>query len=265
MKKQFLLLAALALFLSIESTAQKTLYFNDRYERIKPGDEYDFREELSDLPKGWTYVKRFSSKDHLQQEGAYSVYKPYDKKWKQEGLHKYYRPDTSVLYYTEQYESGKLQGELRSYYPNGALKRIERYEKGEFTGGECFNEDGSARAFTRFQQVPEYPGGQDAMMRFLEDSLQYPDAAFDGGYEGKVIVSFVVDKEGNVTDVRLLKDIGGGCGAEAMRIVKAMPRWQSGLVDDVPVWVRYSLPLTFKLKMALRKKNRKDYQQKRKD
>lgn len=85
------------------------------------------------------------------------------------------------------------------------------------------------------------------MMQFLGDRLQYPEDAREYGIEGKVIVQFVIDEQGNVSHATLMKDIGGGCGKEALRVVRSMPRWQPGRQNGKPVKVYYRLPVMFKL------------------
>lgn len=94
---------------------------------------------------------------------------------------------------------------------------------------------------------PEFPGGMDALMKFLEDNIQYPPLALENGIEGRVYVTFVVEEDGSVTNPRLLRDIGGGCGQEAVRVVKMMPKWKPGEQMGKPVRIQYNLPVRFVL------------------
>ncbi len=96
-------------------------------------------------------------------------------------------------------------------------------------------------------QDPQYPGGQVAMAKFLSDNLVYPAEARDKGITGRVVVTFVVEKDGNVSNVKVLRDIGGGCGAEAVRVVKKMPRWKPGKANGKAVRTQFTLPLNFSL------------------
>ncbi|MBR5652410.1 MAG: TonB family protein [Bacteroidales bacterium] len=101
-----------------------------------------------------------------------------------------------------------------------------------------------------YQQVdvmPEFPGGQNAMIQFMVDNVTYPQKAKDANIQGKVYVSFVVEKDGSVGDVKLMRGIGGGCDEEAVRVVKAMPKWVPGKKDGKNVRVSYVLPIFFKL------------------
>ena len=95
---------------------------------------------------------------------------------------------------------------------------------------------------------PEFPGGMDSLRAFIERNLVYPQWAKDNKIEGKVYVIFTVEKDGSISNVKVLRDIGGGCGAEAIRVVMKMPKWKPGKQRGKPVRVQYNLPIEFKLK-----------------
>lgn len=97
------------------------------------------------------------------------------------------------------------------------------------------------------EKMPEFPGGMDAMMKFLKENVKYPDAAKASEAEGRVVVQFVVDKEGNVTEPSVVKSAGEVLDAEALRVVGMMPRWTPGMNDGKPVRVKYVMPFTFKM------------------
>ncbi len=95
---------------------------------------------------------------------------------------------------------------------------------------------------------PEFPGGIEAMYKFIQDNLQYPRLALENAIEGKVYVTFVVEEDGSITNPRILRDIGGGCGREALRVVNLMPKWKPGEQQPgKPVRVQYNLPVEFVL------------------
>ncbi len=95
--------------------------------------------------------------------------------------------------------------------------------------------------------MPQFPGGEQAMMKFVSSNVHYPEEAKDKGINGRVLVSFVVEKDGSVTEVEVRKGIGKICDEEAVRVVKAMPKWTPGMQDGKPVRVHYNLPFYFKL------------------
>ena len=102
--------------------------------------------------------------------------------------------------------------------------------------------DGSTEVFTVVEQQPMFPGGVNAMFKF-----QYPEAAIKKRKQGKVFVSFVVNTDGSLSDLQILKGIRYGCDAEAIRVMKAMPNWIPGHQSGRPVAVKYNLPISFQL------------------
>jgi len=101
--------------------------------------------------------------------------------------------------------------------------------------------------FTVVEEQPGYPGGESARISFLQQNIKYPEEAKELGIQGKVFVTFVVEVDGSITDVRILRGIGGGCDEEAKRVVRAMPRWVPGKQRGVPVRVQFNLPIKFTL------------------
>ena len=94
---------------------------------------------------------------------------------------------------------------------------------------------------------PQFPGGEDSLYNFIYSNLRYPELAICTKMEGRVFITFVVEKDGSITNVRILRDIGGGCGQEAKRVVEMMPKWIPGKQNGKTVRVQYNLPVTFKL------------------
>ena len=102
--------------------------------------------------------------------------------------------------------------------------------------------------FQVVENDPEVPGGIEALMKYLQQNIKYPQLARENNITGKVYVTFVVERDGSVTGVRVLRDIGGGCGQEAVRVVKAMPKWTPGKQRGKAVRVQYNLPVNFSLR-----------------
>ncbi|MGC8864548.1 MAG: energy transducer TonB [Bacteroidales bacterium] len=101
--------------------------------------------------------------------------------------------------------------------------------------------------FQVVESMPEFPGGEEARIQFLRDNIKYPQIARESGIQGVVYVTFVVEPDGRVTGVRVLRGIGGGCDEEAVRVVKAMPRWIPGKQRGKPVRVQFNMPIKFTL------------------
>lgn len=97
------------------------------------------------------------------------------------------------------------------------------------------------------EQWPEFPGGMDALLSYLSSHIKYPTNAFEQGIAGRVILGFVVNKSGDIDEIKVLKSVGYGCDEEAIRVVKNMPTWKPGLVNGRKVNVYYNLPITFEI------------------
>ena len=94
---------------------------------------------------------------------------------------------------------------------------------------------------------PEFPGGMEALMKYLSENIKYPEQAKKENIQGKVYMRFVVERDGSIVDAEILRGIGGGCDEEALRVVNAMPKWEPGKQKGTPVRVQYNLPIVFKL------------------
>jgi protein TonB len=101
--------------------------------------------------------------------------------------------------------------------------------------------------FTVVESMPGFPGGDAARIKYLNENIKYPQMARESGIQGRVFVTFVVEKDGSVTDVRVLRGIGGGCDEEAIRVIQNMPKWVPGKQRGKPVRVQFNMPILFKL------------------
>jgi protein TonB len=95
------------------------------------------------------------------------------------------------------------------------------------------------------EEMPEFPGGEAGRAKYLSENTIYPQSAKEIGISGVVYVSFVVDENGDVVDVKLLRGIGGGCDEEALRVIRNMPRWKPGRQSGKAVRVIHSIPISF--------------------
>ncbi|MBQ8701161.1 MAG: energy transducer TonB [Prevotella sp.] len=103
------------------------------------------------------------------------------------------------------------------------------------------------KVFDVVEQMPSYPGGMGALMQWLGQNMQYPVVAAENGIQGRVIVQFVVEKDGSITDVRVARGVDPYLDKEAARVVKMMPRWIPGKQNGSAVRVKYTVPVVFKL------------------
>ncbi|PKP04769.1 MAG: energy transducer TonB [Bacteroidetes bacterium HGW-Bacteroidetes-6] len=104
-----------------------------------------------------------------------------------------------------------------------------------------------AEIFTIVEEQPGFPGGESALMEYLGRNIKYPQLARESNIQGTVFVTFVVEPNGSISNVKTLRGIGGGCDEEALRVVKSMPNWTPGKQRGKPVRVQFNLPIRFVL------------------
>ena len=125
--------------------------------------------------------------------------------------------------------------------------QMEEYKAPVVATQAVEEEVAEAEIFTVVEEAPSYPGGDEARIRFLQENIKYPQMARESGIQGTVYVTFVVEKNGSVTDVKVLRGIGGGCDEEAIRVIQAMPPWNPGKQRGKPVRVQFNMPIRFVL------------------
>lgn len=101
--------------------------------------------------------------------------------------------------------------------------------------------------YTVVEKMPEYPGGEEARIKFLVTNIKYPPKARKEGIKGTVFVTFIIEKDGKITNVKALKGIGGGCDEEAVRVISMMPNWKPGMQRGEAVRVQFNMPIKFHL------------------
>ena len=101
--------------------------------------------------------------------------------------------------------------------------------------------------FEVVEQMPTFPGGMSALMQYLSKNIKYPPVAEENGIQGRVICTFVVERDGSVSDIRIAKGVDPSLDKEAIRVVSAMPKWIPGRQNGQSVRVKYTLPVTFRL------------------
>ncbi len=101
--------------------------------------------------------------------------------------------------------------------------------------------------FTIVESMPDFPGGQQAMLEYIARNIKYPPLARESGIQGRVFVNFVVEPDGSVSNVKVIRGIGGGCDEEAVRVIQSMPKWTPGRQRGKAVRVSFNLPVRFTL------------------
>ena len=120
---------------------------------------------------------------------------------------------------------------------------IEEYVAPEVVEEEVVEQE----IFQIVEEMPAFPGGEQKLMEYVAKNIKYPQIARETGIQGRVFVGFVVEPDGSISNVKLLRGIGGGCDEEAMRVIKSLPKWKPGKQRGKPVRVSYQIPVFFKL------------------
>ena len=124
--------------------------------------------------------------------------------------------------------------------PPPVLDSKQNIKKGKVVQGK----DG---VYVVVEKQPEFPGGYKALLNYLSNDIKYPKAAIENNIQGRVVTQFVVEKDGSISDIIIVKESDPTLNEEAIRVVKAMPNWKLGLHKGQAVRVRHTLPIVFKL------------------
>ena len=116
-------------------------------------------------------------------------------------------------------------------------------------------------SFASVEKLPSFPGGAEAFANYMAKSIHYPKEAKDKNIQGRVIASFVVEKDGKLTDIKVLRDIGGDCGIEAVRVLSKSPKWKPGIQNGKKVRVSYTMPINFTLEGKSKSTNQSAFTQ----
>ncbi len=108
-------------------------------------------------------------------------------------------------------------------------------------------EEAAQQIFTVVEEMPEFPGGMNELLKYLAKSIKYPVIAQENGIQGRVICAFVVNRDGSIVDAEVLRGVDPSLDKEALRVIMSMPKWKPGKQRGKPVRVKYTVPVTFRL------------------
>ena len=137
-----------------------------------------------------------------------------------------------------------LEGDVAATVPDS----LE--EEGEVTEGfvvPWIDESDELEVYQIVEQMPEFPGGEEVMMQYIAEQVKYPAEAKKAGAYGRVFIGFIVEPDGSLSDIKVLRGMGYGCDEEALRVAKFMPKWQPGMHRGKAVRVQYLVPVNFRL------------------
>ncbi|WP_162996345.1 energy transducer TonB [Mucilaginibacter celer] len=141
--------------------------------------------------------------------------------------------------------NGRRDGVWKSVLNDSVAYEIT-YAKGKLVSGIGYDtKTGAKYPFSQIQTLPDFKGGLEAFAKYIEKQLHYPSAAKQNNIQGRVILEFVVDKNGSVRDIKVVRGIGYGCDEAAVQVLRECPRWTPGTYYGLPVNIRYSVPVNF--------------------
>ncbi|MCD7933169.1 MAG: energy transducer TonB [Tannerellaceae bacterium] len=129
-------------------------------------------------------------------------------------------------------EDDQTSAQVEAYVPPAAVEE---------------EEESSTQIFTVVEEMPEFPGGDQELLKFINRSVKYPVIAQENGIQGRVVCTFTVNQDGSVVDAEVVRGIDPSLDKEALRVIGAMPKWKPGKQRGKPVRVRYTLPIVFRL------------------
>lgn len=138
------------------------------------------------------------------------------------------------------------QGEWKGK-PNDSVNYVCNYEAGVIKSGTSYDKQGNKYPFTKIETIPEFKGGNQKLGLFLLKSIRYPAAARERRVQGRVIVTFIVDEGGFVTDAKVIRGEDMSLNDEALRVVRSSPKWIPGTQYGVPVRTAYTIPISFSI------------------
>ncbi|MBC7913053.1 MAG: TonB family protein [Pyrinomonadaceae bacterium] len=202
--------------------------------QIKQIVEYGIEKGMIEFVKAATTVKyRLESfrdstgKDLLKEGSGYVKDRDFEKELYEEG----------------NYVNGLKDGDWKGHFLKVNHSYKEVFKEGEFISGKATLSDGTITKYKTEESPPEYPGGINAFLTYVGNNYKYTPEAQQAGVKGRVVLSFVIETSGKLSNIKVLRDIGYGTGDAAVKVLERSPKWISAHNHGMPVRVRYTLPL----------------------
>ena len=155
--------------------------------------------------------------------------------------------DNKVLKFEGSFVADSAHGDWHWYLENGRKCAYETYNYGELLGVVFWDEKGRIQENPQIHLEPEFPGGEKELGRFISKKIKYPADAYVQNIEGIVSVSFVIDKDGSITKVKIEESVYPSIDAMAIKTIKKQPKWKPAKLHNIPVSVRFTIPINFSI------------------
>lgn len=239
-----ILLVSALVCAGIQSHSQDTLWKTTKGYIVNNRDSASYYDILyrdkSDSQRVKLISKELDGKLWLERN-----YYPFSPKAVLHGVYKTY--SEGQLKDERYFKDGKQDGLHITYWKNGQVRRKDIYEQGKFISGNCYTDSGADTTWFAFEVAASFPNGTDSLHRFLRRNFYYPPEARNERIQGTVIVKFMIDKDGYVTDIVVERSVHPTLDKEAIRIVKKMPQWTPGIQEGRPVKTVFRLPVVFRI------------------
>jgi protein TonB len=230
----------LCLFATLSAIAQDTTFYNAHGKEVASGEPFStYAIKLKDRDSIHHTIRKYSYEGQLVsvRQLKDSVRDGREADWY----------DNDQKHSEFRYRDGELHGDMQTWWRNGQHKRKAVYENGKRVSGIQYDSLGSETTWTEYMIMPEFPGGQAGITKYLQKTMRYPIVSRDNNHQGIVLVQFIIDTTGAPTSIEIVKSVTRELDAEAARIITSMPRWTPGRIDDQLVNVYYTLPVDFRL------------------
>ena len=229
------LLIVFILLFSLTFYAQKKVYFTEDFKEL-PSAVNAFYYTIYEENEEGTLRTSYYIDNSLYSKDQFSNYKKRiingtSESWYQNGAKK-----TLALY-----SKGKQEGVQTRYYENGQIKRTENFKNNKFVDGKCFDKNGTEIDFFPYYTKPEFPGGINAFYKYIAQNFKSPNSA-----KGQIKITFTVEKDGTLTDFKIVEGLNYDMNVEALRVLFHSPKWLPGKIDGEIASVKFGLPLTVK-------------------
>jgi len=224
--------------------AQDTIYYDKNWNKIskeKAFEHYDVitHDEIDTVKAN---VKRYRNDNSILSDLNYSNY---SKKTKDGIYREWYK--NQQLKEEINYKEGKLNEKLTTFWSNGQLKRDDVYIEDSLIQGKVFDDKGIETEYFDFFIPATFPGGKEALVKFITSVTLYPRYCRKNNIEGEVTVKFIVEKDGKVTNVKVTDSIHELLDKESIKVVKLMPHWAPAKQDGETVRSYFMLPIRFQI------------------
>jgi hypothetical protein len=236
------LILALLLLINFISFGQDTIYLDSSKKPVDKAEATYYRiesrvnsGEIDLLRKTYFLDGQIESERRFKEKGEKLISQGLQKHWYENGQ----------LFYEESYKNGERHGEFLAFWKDGSKRRHDVYKRGKLKSGKVWDENGQEQEHFPVFSRASFPGGQEAMMAYLKKNLPVPSTQ-EENTEVRVIVSFMVNKEGSITKIDVHEGAPHWYNAVTVNTLAQMPKWNPGKFLGDPVNIYFTLPVTFR-------------------